>query len=74
MLRTLLTLSFMIAEIGTARTQSGTPEDQRACSASVKQFCSSVVQDGDMAILACLQQNRARIEPACQRVLIKYGQ
>jgi hypothetical protein len=28
----------------------------------------------NMRVLACLQQNRQRISPACQQVLRKYGQ
>lgn len=44
-----------------ASAQSGTPEDQRACNASVQKYCVRAIQGGDMAILGCLQQNRSRI-------------
>ena len=74
MMRFLLATAVTAMMFGSAHASSGTPEDDRACSASVKRYCSAVVQGGDFAILACLQQNRTRIAPACQRVLIKYGQ
>jgi hypothetical protein len=58
----------------TLAQQSGTPEDRKACTASVQRFCADSIQGGDFAVLACLQQNRPRIAPACQQVLVKYGQ
>jgi len=54
--------------------QSGTPEEKRACSADVKRHCRKVISEGDMSILACLQQNRAKISKACQKVLVDHGQ
>lgn len=51
----------------------GTPEDRVACEPSVHQFCQSALPD-TMRVLACLQQNRPRISPACRDVLVKYGQ
>ena len=57
-----------------AQGSSGTPEDQAACRASVKRYCTQAIQGGDMAVLACLQQNRPRISKPCRQVLIKYGQ
>ena len=57
-----------------AFAQSGTPEDQRACNASVQKYCARSIQGGDMAILGCLQQNRSRISSSCRQVLVKYGQ
>jgi hypothetical protein len=32
------------------------------------------MNNGDNAVLACLQQNRARISKACNRVLVDHGQ
>jgi hypothetical protein len=54
--------------------QSGTPEEQRACSPDVKRYCRKVISEGDLSILACLQQNRATISKACQKVLLNHGQ
>jgi hypothetical protein len=54
--------------------QSGTPEEQRACSPDVKRYCRQVISEGDFSILACLQQNRAKISRTCQKVLLDHGQ
>jgi hypothetical protein len=65
---------FVVSGAALAQSSSGTPEDQAACRASVKQYCAQAIQGGDMAVLGCLQQNRSRISKSCQQVLIKYGQ
>jgi hypothetical protein len=39
----------------------------------VQRFCSKVISGGDMAILGCLQQNRAKLTPACRQVLVNHG-
>jgi Cysteine rich repeat len=54
--------------------QSGTPEDQRACSTDVNRHCRNVISEGDFSILACLQRNRAKISKGCQKVLLDHGQ
>jgi hypothetical protein len=75
MTRSILALAIVIASSGAAFAQgSGTPEDQAACRASVKRYCTQAIQGGDMMVLACLQQNRPRISKSCQQVLVKYGQ
>lgn len=74
MTRFSLAVAITAALITGALAQSGTPEDQRACNASVQRYCVRAIQGGDMAILGCLQENRARIAPACRQVLVKYGQ
>jgi hypothetical protein len=51
----------------------GTPEDRAACHGDVQRYCQSAIPD-NMRVLACLQQNRQRIGPACRGVLEKYGQ
>ncbi|NUU40043.1 Cysteine rich repeat-containing protein [Tardiphaga sp. OK246] len=74
MIRSIYLLAAAIALSGTAFAQSGTPEDQAACRASVKRYCAQAIQGGDMMVLSCLQQNRPRISKACRQVLLKYGQ
>ena len=54
--------------------RSGTPEEQAACNRDVQRHCRSVINQGDFVILACLQQNRAQISAACDRVLKTHGQ
>jgi len=54
-------------------SMEGTPEDRAACEGDVRRYCQSAIPD-NMRVLACLQQNRVRISPACRGVLEKYGQ
>lgn len=73
--RTLATTLLVLLAADTANAQGGgTAQDKRACSSSVSRFCRSTISGGDMAVLGCLQRNRARIAPACVAVLRKYGQ
>jgi hypothetical protein len=48
-------------------------QGQDACARDVSRFCRAQMNDGDMVVLACLQQNRARISKACQQVLTSHG-
>ena len=49
-------------------------QGQDACARDVSRFCRAVMNDGDMVVLACLKQNRARLSKGCQQVLISHGQ
>jgi len=48
-------------------------QGQDACARDVSRFCRANINDGDQVVLACLQQNRARISKACQQVLTSNG-
>lgn len=48
-------------------------QGQDACARDVSRFCRAHTNEGDMVVLACLQQNRARLSKACQQVLISHG-
>jgi hypothetical protein len=54
--------------------RSGTAEEQRACGPDVSRFCRSIMNDGDLVVLSCLQQNRPKISRACNQVLVSHGQ
>jgi hypothetical protein len=54
--------------------RSGTPEEQKACARDVQRFCRSLMDQGDFTILACLQQNRAKLTSDCRQVLTSHGQ
>jgi hypothetical protein len=47
--------------------RSGAPQEQAAYNRDVQRHCRSVINQGDFAILGCLQQNRARISAAATR-------
>ncbi len=52
----------------------GTPQEQAACSRDAQRFCRNVISQGDLAVLACFQQNRPKISHACDAVLKSHGQ
>ncbi|MDB5577230.1 MAG: hypothetical protein JWR80_2406 [Bradyrhizobium sp.] len=69
-----LTLSLSVCTGAVAQQRSGTPDEQKACSRDVQRFCRPVIDQGDFTILACLQQNRPKLTPACNQVLKNHGQ
>jgi hypothetical protein len=71
---TLLSVSVSTGAIAQQQQRSGTAEEQAACSRDVQRFCRPVIDQGDFTILACLQQNRPKITPACNQVLKSHGQ
>jgi len=74
---TLLSLSAStgaIAEQTPPQQRSGTPEEQKACAHDVQKYCRSVMNQDDLTVLACLQQNRPKLTGACNQVLVSHGQ
>jgi hypothetical protein len=72
-----LALALLSASVSTgaiAQQRSGTPDEQKACSRDVSRFCRTVMDQGDFTVLACLQQNRAKLTKACSQVLTNHGQ
>ena len=71
-----LVLFSVSASVGAMAQQprSGTPDEQKACSRDVQRHCRAVMDQGDFTILACLQQNRAKLTSACGQVLKNHGQ
>jgi hypothetical protein len=78
MLKSLFVTAVIFASISTSAfaqaQRSGTPEEQKACSKDVSRYCREVMNEGDLIILSCLQQNRPKISPACNKVLLDHGQ
>ena len=73
----LLALSLLSSAMSSnafAQQRGGTPEEQKACARDVQRHCRPVIDQGDLTILACLQQNRAKISHACDQVLKSHGQ
>jgi hypothetical protein len=52
----------------------GTDEEQKACSRDVTRFCRKLMDQGDLVILSCLKENRSKLTPACNQVLVNHGQ
>jgi hypothetical protein len=71
----LILLSVSVSTGALAQQQrGGTPAEQKACTRDVQRHCRAVIDQGDLVILSCLQQNRAKISPACDQVLKSHGQ
>jgi hypothetical protein len=70
----LLSISVSTGAMAQQQERSGTPEEQKACARDVQRNCRAVMDQGDFTVLACLQQNRAKISPACDKVLKDHGQ
>jgi hypothetical protein len=66
-------LSFSVSASALAQ-HSGTPEEQKACAHDVQKFCRAVMDQSDLTVLNCLQQNRPKLTKACGQVLQDHGQ
>jgi Cysteine rich repeat len=73
-LTALILLSLSVSTGAIAQQQRGTPEEQAACTRDVQRHCRPVIDQGDFTVLACLQQNRAKLSKACELVLRNHGQ
>lgn len=49
-------------------------KEQDACGRDGTRLCKAVLNEGDMAILACLKTNRAKLRPVCLKFLREQGQ
>ncbi len=68
MTRFLFAIPFVLLAAASASAQG-----QDACARDASRFCRAHLNDGDMVVLACLQQNRARLSKACQATLVSHG-
>jgi hypothetical protein len=62
-------LASACAMMALANAQDTRARQQQACSRDVSRHCRKQMNDGDMAIYQCLQQNRERLSPACRNVV-----
>ena len=76
MRKILLALALLSLSVSTeAMAQGrGTDAEQKACSRDAQKHCRAVLDQGDLVVLSCLQQNRSKISPACDAVLKSHGQ
>jgi hypothetical protein len=71
MTRFWLAIPFLLI-VSAAFAQSGRPDP--GCARDVSRFCRAQMDQGDMVILGCLKQNRARLSKTCLKVLADHGQ
>jgi hypothetical protein len=71
----ILALIFLSLIASTAvLAHSGTDQEQQACTRDVQRFCRKLMDQGDLTILVCLKENRAKLSPACRQVLVSHWQ
>jgi hypothetical protein len=71
----ILALIFLSLIASTAvLAHSGTDKEEQACTRDVQRFCRKLMDQGDLTILVCLKENRAKLSPACRYVLVSHGQ
>lgn len=56
-----------------AANAAGTSQEQAACSRDAVRFCRPFLNQGDLSVLSCLQQNRPRLTRTCKAVLLSNG-
>ncbi len=71
MIRFLLVIPFLLVAASGASAQQRPGQD--ACGRDASRFCRAHLNDGDQVVLACLQQNRAKLTKACQATLAANG-
>jgi len=64
----------LVAALVFATPQVSAQQGHDACARDVSRFCRAQMNDGDMVILSCLKQHRARLGRACEKVLTDNGQ
>ena len=75
MLRTLVVFALLAFPIaGYSQASDPRAEGKRACSGDARKVCRKALNSGDLGVLGCLQQNRARISRSCDKFLRKMGQ
>lgn len=72
-----IALALASATVASAQPQMpnrGSQSDQERCQKDAVKFCRKVLDQGDFAVLACLQQNRQKISQTCRSLLEENGQ
>lgn len=71
MIRIALLLPVLL--FATAASAQDLQRNDQGCGRDASRFCRAVLDQGDMAVLACLQQNRAKLTKICAKTLADNG-
>jgi hypothetical protein len=77
MLQKSLILAFLLASVPALSFAQGDDpraRGDRACKSDASRLCRKVIEQGDSAVLACLQENARRLGGSCRRFLQEQGQ
>lgn len=72
MIRLFAVVSVGLMTVTAASAQSGRSDP--GCARDVSRFCRAVMDQGDMVVLGCLKQHRARLSKTCAKVLTDNNQ
>jgi hypothetical protein len=72
MSKLVLALALLCASQSSGLAQTGTPQEQQACSRDASRFCRKQLGD-EGAVQQCLQQNRTKLSTSCQKVFQDHG-
>jgi hypothetical protein len=67
-------LLFAVPLLLIATAASAQQQGRDACTRDASRFCRAHLNEGDQAVLACLQEHRARLSKGCQQTLTEHGQ
>jgi hypothetical protein len=70
----LLSVLPLLAMPATASAQTGGEKHNSACARDVARHCRSKMNDGDMVVLECLKEHRAKLSKSCAKTLAEHGQ
>ncbi|MDB5618922.1 hypothetical protein [Tardiphaga sp.] len=70
----MIRFALMIPILLFASAASAQQNNQSACARDVSRFCRAKMNDGDMVVLGCLKEHRAKLGKACAKVLADNGQ
>jgi hypothetical protein len=73
MLRFVVT-AMLVVWSATGFAQSDRERGDKACRGDVQRLCKSVIEQGDLSVLACLQNNQKRLGGTCRKFLQEMGQ
>jgi hypothetical protein len=59
---------------GYAQQEDLKKEGAKACNADANRLCKHVLGQGEMIVLKCFQNRRAKLGPSCHAFLTKVGQ
>jgi len=71
-MRFVATASFLTALLMAVGASAQTAAEQKACKADFEKYCSGVLPGGGR-VIACLEKQKEKLSPACQKVVETYG-
>jgi hypothetical protein len=71
---TVFSLLLLFGMSAGASAQTAAEKHHSDCARDVARYCRAKMNDGDMVVLACLKEHRAKLSKRCARTLVEHGQ